>query len=341
MSVTLNDVAKLAGVSSATVSRVINSENNVSQKTTDIVMKAILELDYAPNEYARSLKQNSNIHKTGYSIGVIIAAPIALYRDPFFHEILTGIHSQIFNTGHSIAFIQSIKDVDISKNAINLENHDVDGVILLGRFSKKTVDIVKKQAKNLLYAGINQHALNFDMVTCDGSECAKLATEHLISKGYETIGFIGKSPDENDKLVKEIRFDGYMQAMKEHNIEINRNFFVFSTRDKDEAFEKVSIALRENKIPRAYFCANDYCAAGAIKAIQKAKLDVPNDIAIASVDDINIGVSTTPLLTSVRVPRMAIGEYAVKMIIDKIETKRNFPIHISLPHKLIIRGSSG
>lgn len=344
MPATLHDVAKLAGVSPATVSRVINNDSMhpVNKKTVSRVMDAIVKLGYSPNESARNLRKRN--HRTGgnYVLGTLLTSSIDSYNDPFFYDILRGIQAQTADMGYSLGFTYSLRGSNIQLSSEMLRNDSLSGLILLGRMDTDTLNLVRKNVKHIVYAGLNQLDNLFDEVICDGFACAKMAVTHLANNGRKKIGFIGNMVHSHSSVViNEYRFEGYLSALAELGLPFQRELVVNTPLNIDSAYQATYSALEGGIRPDAFFCANDYCAIGALKAIRNCKLKVPRDIAVISIDDIELAAYSRPMLSTIQVPREDLGRYAVKLLIDQIRSRRKYPVRLNLPYKLVIRESCG
>lgn len=344
MAVRLKDLAEKAGVSVSTVSRVINKDNSrpVSKKTQSMIWKIATELGYIPNQSARNLvKGEINEIKTK-TIGCILASSIDTYNDPFFGEMLMGVQTEATNMGYTMGYTYSLREMSWESFINNIVTFNVDGVIVMGRFNTEVLKLLQKNFKNIVYAGLNHVNRAFDEVICDGFECAERAVEHLISLEYKSIGYIGTVTGINGvDILNEHRYSGYEEAMAKHGLKIDKRFVRHCELSMEKAYITANEMLKGGNIPRAIFCANDYVAIGAIKAIRENNLKVPNDIATISIDDIEMASYSRPLLTTIRVPKQEIGKYAVKILVDKIENKSKMPVRISLPYELVIRESCG
>jgi DNA-binding LacI/PurR family transcriptional regulator len=345
MAVTLKDISKKAGVSISTVSRIINNDRNKpsSKKTTEKVWKIIRELGYVPNMNARNLskgyEKSENI-KT-HIIGCILASSKETYKDPFFAQILSGIQNEAISNGYLMGYSFSFSE-DSGALFNKILSNKIDGAVVLGRLNEDFLSFIKSNINNLVYAGLNSLNAGFDEVICDSYKAACCAVDHLINLGHTKIGYIGSIPGkENLNVVNEHRFDGFFDTLKKHGLELckdNIQNIEFST---IEGFKAMNIILETGSTPTAIFCSNDYAAIGAMKAIHKAGLRIPNDIAVVGLSNMDISEYIRPALTTVHVPKEELGMFAAKILINKIESSRQIPVKIELPFKLIVRESCG
>lgn len=346
MSVTLKDIAKKAGVSISTVSRIINNDpmKRASKETSDKVWKIVQELGYLPNQNARKLiKGHTDMSpmKTK-AIGCIFTSTADTYTDPFFSQIAMGVQQEVSDRGYVMGY--SFSSYDMSDAALynNISANQVDGAIILGRFNKEVLNFFKGNIKNLVYAGVNYVDGGIDEVICDGYKGACTAIEHLISLGHKQIGFLGTvGINKKSNLINEHRFSAYMDTMKKHQIPINQDLIWDSELSTLDAYRNMGIILKQPKKPTALFCANDAVAIGAIKAINEKGIEIPNEIAIVGLDDIEMASYITPPLTTIHVPKEELGKFAVKILIDRIEGGHDIPVRVNVPYHLVVRESCG
>ena len=346
MSVTLKDIAKKAGVSISTVSRIINNDSvkKASQETSDRVWKIVQELGYQPNQNARKLIKGhteSAPMKTK-AIGCIFTSTTDSYTDPFFSQIAMGIQQEVSNRGYVMGY--SFSSYDMSDAALynNISMNQVDGAVILGRFNKDVLRFLKENIKNIVYAGVNYVDGGFDEVICDGYKGACTAVEHLISLGHKAIGFIGTTGiDKEFNLINEHRFNAYVDTMNGNNIPIDQDLICDIELSSLDAYENMKLMLNGPKLPTALFCANDVVAIGAIKAINEKGISIPDEIAIIGLDDIEMASYITPTLTTIHVPKEELGRFAVKILVDRIEGGHEMPVRIDIPYHLVVRESCG
>lgn len=344
MSSTIKDVAKLAGVSIATASRVINNDqyHRVTPDTANKVLDAIVALNYSPNENARKLRFQKPREVPSFSIGVLLTSVGDSYNDNFFYDILMGIQNEAALSGHSISFTFSLSTTSLKSIEDYLKSNNIDGIILLGRMNADILYLVRKYIKHIIYAGLNPVNQSFDEVFCNGLLCAETAVRHLASCGYKKIGFVGTATNSGSSmLINEYRYDGYLNIMKELSLPICRDYIIDTPLSIEMAYNNMNLRLKKGTFAEAYFCANDICAIGVLKALREHKIKVPQDIAIIGIDDIETSAYVRPSLTTIQIPRHEIGSYSVRVLCDQISSKRKFPIRVELPYKLIIRSSCG
>lgn len=337
MPVTLKDIAEKAGVSISTVSRVINrnKEKPASQETNDKIWKIVREMGYIPNHNARNLQSGSD--KKTRTIACLYTSKIDSHNDPFFSDIGLGIQKEADEKGYIISYALSISDMGMRPLHRYIMNHPVDGLIVLGRFDEITFSFIKRYFERLVYVGLNSVNKDIDEVICNGYEATIMAMNYLVNKGYHKIGYIG---DCVNNFINEHRFSAYEAFFHQNRIKLNDNYIIDTPLSIIKSHENVGKYLKSHtKIPSAFFCANDVTAIGAMKAFKEHNIKVPTDVALISIDNIEMANYVNPSLTTVDIPKIELGKAAVKLLIDQIETDRKKAYRIDLPYKLIVRES--
>ncbi|SCP97506.1 LacI family DNA-binding transcriptional regulator [Anaerobium acetethylicum] len=336
---TLKEIARQAGVSISTVSRVINHSNTkvASQEVQDRIWKIVRENNYVPNSTARSLKLGTTEEyepKRTRTIGCIFARSSDTTNDPFFTQIARSIEREAFRQGYILKYSFSAIDINNPSTFSLIANHQVNGVAVLGRFDKNLLNFIKKQYKHVVYTGLNTIDTGFDQVICDGYQASIAAVKHLYKLGHRRIGYVGEKS-------KELRYQGYMDTMKELGLPLNREDIVITQLSSDGGYNGMKKFLKETDSigVTAFFCANDLTAIGAMKAIKENGLSVPYDIAIMSIDDIDTAQYVSPMLSTIHVPMDELGKMTAKILIDRIENGKNLPMKIELPFSFALRES--
>ena len=332
--VTIHDVARHAGVSPMTVSRVINSESNVREETRVRVATSIKALRYSPNLAARSLASADTVH-----IGILYAASTAAYLS----ELLLGSLEQSSLSGCQLA-LEQCEDLESERKAIQrLVAGGVDGVILPAPLCDS-----EDALKTVISAGIaavlvtsGRPAPGFSAVSINDFEAAREMTQHLLALGHRRIAFINGHPGHT---ASGQRFRGYMDAMTEAGLDVGpdqvaQGFFTY--RSGLEAAERL---LSNGFHPSAIFACNDDMAAATLAIAHRKGLDVPGDLAVVGFDDTPLATMVWPELTTVRRPIADMARMAVRLLIEQVRAKRSGmaqPVeHKVLNFMLVKRGSS-
>jgi DNA-binding LacI/PurR family transcriptional regulator len=321
--VTLADIAAQAAVTSMTVSRVINGTGYVHVETRERVLKVAREMNYRRNGLARGLKRQCT-ETVGMVIGDI--------ANPFAAELSRGVREVLEQHGYSLFICVSEHSAKEDIQAFDsLADHRADGIIVATRASKSS----NERLAELIDCGIpvsligrdfrHPHA---DLVMADNLKGGYEATSHLIALGHKRIGFIGVSLTEGLRLK---RFQGYLEAMNEHGLPVEEQLIVggrniseqmpgYST--EEMGYDGMVKLLQLKRRPTAVFARNDYTAMGALNAIKRAGLRIPEDIAVVGYDDIPLASHTSPTLTTVRQPTREQGSTAAEFLLRRIEGDR-------------------
>jgi DNA-binding LacI/PurR family transcriptional regulator len=307
--VTIKDVANKAGVSTATVSRVINNTGYASAESRRKVETSISIMGYTHNTLARSL-----VTKRTHLIALIIDN----ISNPFYPQFTLGVEETAEKNGYSVILCNIGSDAEKERNYVkHLTGLQVDGMIFV--VSKIRENIYGKQiAINIPVVCLDRQIYipNSDQVVLDQFWGAYYITKHLIDKGHKRIAHI-MGP--RDYLTAQDRKEGYSKALEENDIRVIQRLIV----EGDYTTEYGKIAMNqllnlENK-PTAVFAANDLMAIGAMDAIRKKGFRIPEDIAVAGFDDIPFAALYTPSLTTVSQPTLQMGSLAMQMLIERIK----------------------
>ncbi|MDQ0222587.1 LacI family DNA-binding transcriptional regulator [Streptococcus moroccensis] len=333
--VTLKDVAKLAGVSITTVSRVINGEasKSASIDVQNRVWEAVRTLSYVPNRAAQELKRKKSRQEMhAKTITCIFSRTADTQRDPFFSEISRMLETELIRRGYVMKLVFSSYHLTSHELDRLLRDEITTGVVVLGKIEQKHIEIIKRYAKFIVYAGVNRLNFSIDQVICDGYEAGWLAMEHLEKLGFDDIYYIGE-------VENEIRFNLFCDYIRKMKIK-QQNRVIACDFSANSAYSATKKALETGADPKAIFCGNDVTALGVLRALREADYNVPKDVSIVSIDDIEMSQYADPMLTTVRVDRDLLGKYAAKLIINRIEEGNDTPIKLLLPPKLIVRDST-
>ena len=332
--VTIHDVARHAGVSPMTVSRVINAETNVRDETRARVNASIKALRFSPNKAARSLASAETVH-----IGILYASSTAAYLS----QLMLGSLEQSSLSGAQLV-MEQCEDLESERKAIQrLIAGGVDGVILPAPLCDSE-DALKAVADANIPAVLvtsGRPAPGFSAVSINDFEAARAMTRHLLSLGHRRVGFINGHPGHTASAQ---RFRGYIEGMREAGMEVGtdqvaQGFFTY--RSGLDAAERL---LGNGWNPTAIFASNDDMAAATMAVAHRKGLDVPGDIAVAGFDDTPFATMVWPELTTVRRPIADMAREAVRLLIDEIRSRRTGtvqpPVHKLLGFTLVKRESS-
>jgi len=332
--VTIHDVARLAGVSPMTVSRVTNGESNVRESTRDLVMRAVRELNYSPNPAARSLAGAQ-----GTRIALIYSNPSASYLS----ELLVGALDKASRTASQLVLEKwdAMKPAAERAAARKLAQ-SVAGVILPPPLCESPVLISEFAAAKVPVVGIATGRFRPDVccVRIDDFRAASDMTRHLINLGHTNIGFIKGHPNQTASAQ---RFAGFQTTLEEAGITPNPSYVeqgYFTYRSGLEAAERL---LSRKRPPTAIFASNDDMAAAVISVAHRRGLDVPRDLSVVGFDDSPIATTVWPELTTIRQPIAAMADAAITLLLRRIRHRKTGaalePIDHLFAHEMVKRSS--
>jgi LacI family transcriptional regulator len=328
MASTIKDVAKRAGVSTATVSRVINGDPRISSKTKEKVLISIRELDYKINNIARSLKTNKT-----YTIGFICPE----LANTFFMTVAKGVEDELRKYGYSVIVCNSNESVEEEKERITLLLEKcVDGVIIIpASHSGSHFKALTEQGIPVVLADRLVEDFSSDAVLVDNINGSYAVIEHLINSGYRRIGYIGG--DIRLTSAKE-RDEGYKRALRDYLIPIDDTIIKYGDYHKQSGYDKMRELMEEKDPPEIVFISNYYMHVGATKFLIEQKEAIRRKVAIASFDDMELASLLEFCKVLVSQPMLEIGNKAASMLIQRInDSKDHEPQIIRLKTQLIVK----
>ena len=303
---TIKDVAKLAKVSVATVSRVINDADNVSDKTRETVKRAMEKLNYYPDANARALsQQNSN------TIGIVVAD----LSDPFSGAMISTVEKVAAKNGHFLLIGNGYHNKKQEYNAItNLIEHRCSSLVVHAKMlpDDQLIKLMQQIPGMVL---INRILKGFEKrcITLDGRYGSYLAVKHLIQHGHTNIGYLCSNHSVSDAAD---RLQGYKDALIEHNIDINDNFIAFASPNEEGGEQAMMSLLERNRQITAIACYNDSMAAGAMSVLYDNDIKIPGDVSIIGFDDLLIARYLHPKLTTIRYPLHTMAKQAAELALQ-------------------------
>lgn len=330
--VTMRQVADFAGVSTTTVSHVLNATRPVSDDLRQRVFQAIAELNYQPNVLARSLRRNET-----YTIGLIIPNN----ANPFYAELARAVEKVSFEAGYSVVLCNS--DRDLKKEVQYAElmvKKRVDGIIFVGAWVGEHIEHlarIQQQGMPLVSIDRNTHGLAIDCVIADNALGGRQATGHLIELGHERIACIGGFPTGTPNAE---RITGYHEALQRAALPLDDELLLKADFQFDGGYDAARQLLDSSAPPSAIFACNDLMAIGAIRAALDVGKQVPRDLSIVGFDDISIASFSNPALTTINHPKYDMGFLAASMLIERIQDEEQSHRKEILPTELILRQST-
>ena len=334
MNITIKEVAKLAGVSPSTVSRVISDSSRISDETKKVVRKAMGELGYHPNAIARSL-----VNRSTNTIGIVMPqSPQSALLNPFFPQALSGITAAAHEADYCILLSTGSSEEEQEKSIKDIiMGGRVDGVILMySSADNGTLEIIKEMKMPAIIIGKPIDTEGILYVDNDNVDASYRVTKRLLEKGHKKVAFMSGS---FRYVVSLDRLDGYRNALMHSGLELDRNYITEGEFLKDSGYENMKKLLELKEIPTALVVTDDVMAFGAIDAIKHAGLRIPEDIEIVSFNNVPIAEFCNPSLTSVDIDAYSLGYESSKLIIEKIKGKAEKD-KVIVPTHIVYRDSS-
>ena len=328
MEATIKDVAKLAGVSVATISRVLNNSAVVSPETAEKVNEAIKELNYRPNFLGRNLrKRETNV----------ILALVPSTEHTYYSEILHGMQVEALNYGYDV-FMSTTNSYRPHEERLlgMLRNRTVDAAVLMGTVLDDAV--LKELSEQYCIALCCEPRENSDVltVTIDNEKAAYDAVSYLISIGHRKIGMVsteGRAPSSVEREA------GYIRALKEHNIEFDEKYIFRDSYDYTSGMKATEYFMRMENKPTAVFAVSDFLAAGVIKKGTETGINIGREFSVIGFDNISTTEMYTPSITTIEQPCFDIGKTVAKLVIENITGGSNKG-RVFLNHRLVCRQST-
>lgn len=307
MSSTIRDVARLAGVGQATVSRVLNG-NPARPETRERVLKAAAELGFVPNQLARGL-----VARSTRTIGLVIPD----ITNPFFPAVTRGVEDGASSGGYSVFLCNTdndpaMEDLDVRR----LCEHRVDGIIFVGTTDRRDLlESLLTQGIPVVLTDRPVEDLDADSVLVDNTAGARAACRHLIGLGHRRIGLVAGT---SRTRTGQDRVAGYQDALREAGIPIDPSLIEQGNYTMESGRRAAQILFGRFPRPTAIFAANDVMAIGVMQAAEEAGLTVPDDLSVVGFDDIEFASMVRPALTTVRQPAYEMGRVAMTMLHERI-----------------------
>ncbi|EJN8557524.1 substrate-binding domain-containing protein [Vibrio alginolyticus] len=328
---TMKDIAKLAGVSTSTVSHVINKTRFVSEEISERVNNAAKELNYyAPSALARSLKVNRT--KT---IGMLVTTS----TNPFFGEVVKGVERSCYQKGYSLILCNTEGDNERMRQSINtLLQKRVDGLILMcSSLEGERIDVFERYPDiPVVVMDWGPMLFTSDKIQDNSLRGGYLAAKYLIDCGHTEIGCI------TGPLIKhqaQMRYEGYKRAMNEAGLEFNANWIIESDFECEGGYQAFKKMAQRGALPSSIFVSNDMMAMGVINAANELGIKVPDDLSIIGYDDIHIAKFMSPSLTTIHQPKYRLGQAAVETLVRKLDEKSAEAQVVQLEPTLVERKS--
>ncbi|GEM47145.1 LacI family DNA-binding transcriptional regulator [Deinococcus cellulosilyticus] len=329
---TINDVAKLAGVSPTTAKRAINEPHKLQPQTLEKVQWAIQQLDYEPDLTAGALRRGRNL-----TVGLLVADIV----EPFFAELAREIGVRLRNSNYGLLLADNEYQTEIElHNLRHLAGQRVSALIMRPSYGPGNREyLLKMQDKGTYIIEVDHHMPDspFDYLMLDHEQCIRMGLEHLWKLGHTRIAGLGTHHPE---LYPEWRAHHFDRIMREHGHPVLSAYREIIRYNEQDAYEFTRYLLNLQERPTALFAFNGTEAIGAYRAIQEAGLSIPEDISLLAFDNLPWTALVKPGIDVIEQPIQQMGELLVHQVLKNMDGPRT-PLHKLLPGKLIVRGSCG
>ena len=326
---TIQDVAKAAGVSVATVSRVINKSSSVTQSTREAVLDAIKKLDYRPNLLGRNLRRTETR---------LILTLLPTIANPFYSRIVKGVEDIAHKNGYNVMLCNTNSDIERERIYLELlKNRLADGVIFMApEMDGEELTAIGRDFPVVQCCEYKEGA-QVPLVSIDNLSAAKKAVRHLISLGHKRIGMISCR---NSFLSTTRREQGFMMALEEAGLVPDQRLVVYGDYSFKSGHRAAFNLLTMEERPTAIFAISDIMAIGVLRAAKDKGLRVPEDLAVIGFDNISFASMCDPMLTTVSQPKYDLGCTAMELLLRKMHDGLKEPVDIVLENELVIREST-
>ncbi len=341
----IKKIAEATGYSMSTVSRVLNKPDYkcASDEIRERIIRAAREQGYIPNESARNLKFGRINDKKMYYISIIVTYPEYSKTDSFFDEVQRMVEIEIRKNNCILSNIW-IRPVFYTDERCRILGADTlvreldsvysrkdDGVVIIGKCSSLIIKELSKYCRNLV--SITRTSVNYqiDEVICDTFRVSEMSVNYLFDLGHRKIGYVGGNFSGS-------KFNGYAHTLMSHNIDLNPEYIYHIKFGEEYGYRIMEEIMRKDDIPTAIYCVNDVIAIGMLRCLEKYKNRsfVPS---IISNDDIEEAQYTSPMLTTVRLPKDEMAMFAIEILINRIKGFHKTIVKMQLDAALVVRGS--
>lgn len=333
----LKEIARLAGTSVSTVSRVLN-QPDYKCKNPELesrIWSAAQSIHYIPNIAAQTLKSGiSQIQSHPLIFDIFLTRFPSLSQDLFFSELFESLKKELLRqqcVPGKLLTLPEVTSMLQEKSAFSSTDTHADGMILLGKCPPELIADLQHHYHNIVGIDRNPTDFDYDEIICSGTTAAVTAMNYLISLGHKKIAYIGDCS-------YEARYIGYYQSLISHNLPLDYSNIYPTGQTREEGMQTMKRILQRDSLPSAIFCANDSTALGVFDCLQhqRKKGYIPS---VISIDNIRESGQTKPMLTTIDIPKEEMAHHAVNLLLDRIHNKHTNSVRIELPCKLIIRES--
>ncbi|MGF1760292.1 HTH-type transcriptional repressor PurR [Photobacterium sagamiensis] len=327
---TIKDVARMAGVSTTTVSHVINKTRFVAEATQKKVLAAVDELNYAPSAVARSLKCN-----TTRTIGMLVTKS----TNPFFAEVIHGVEEYCYKDGYTLILCNTEGNLSKQRDYLRmLAEKRVDGLLVMcSDIDQELLDLLERKSDlPMVIMDWGPESPHTDKIQDNAEFGGYIATKHFIEHGHAKIGCLSGHVE---KVTCRERLKGFKKAMAEANLVVNDDWILEGDFECESAVAAANQYIAMDERPTAIFCFNDIMAMALISTFEQAGIRVPGDISIIGYDNIELAPYFSPPLTTIHQPKRRLGKTAVEILMERVKDKDHARRVFEMAPELVIRKS--
>lgn len=333
---TIREVAAMAGVSIATVSRVMNNDTTykITEETRDKVWRAIMELNYK----AATSRKRSGTKQSVPSvrrIGCVIKSRSGKYNDPYYLSLLSGMENYLNANNAEVVFVRTWSDLQNSEVLLRMFSEPLDGLILMSHVGEAIFHYALSKVPHIV--GIDTGYREIDNVEYEHMQATELAVKHLIHMGYREIGFIG-GPEGETPMQQCRRFHAYRNTMLDHGLRLYDRW-ILDCDWNDARCARLIRETGEENLPQAYFVSSDLMAIATLRALSGMGIPVPDRVGVMGLTNLEMSRYSNPPLTTVNIPTEEMGAAAARLLLQRIEGDDSLPRRVLFPTELIIRES--
>lgn len=331
MTATIRDIARAAGVSVATVSKVLNDYKTVSRATREKVLALVSEMQFRPNEAARSL-----VGRRSMTIGILLTAGLS---NPFFVHLLGGIDEALKERSYDLIYLAQLSAHPEYNFVQHCRSRNVEGVLAFG-FQLGELDADKLVASGIptLFIDLNLTGPRAGYISSDNTEAVRGTVGYLAGLGHRRIAFVAGLPG---SYVGESRLAGYREGMEAAGLPISAELVAVGDFTQETGYRGVQQLLELPERPTAIICCSDKAAIGALQAAREAGVAVPDELSVVGFDDIDEARVVHPPLTTVRQDMPRLGRLAIELLDRLITEPSGSPPVVITPTELLVRGTTG
>ena len=333
---TIREVAAYAGVSIATVSRVMNNDTTykMTEETRDRVWKAIVDLNYKAPASRRKPGQTEAVSSVR-KIGCVIKLRGGKYSDPYYLSLLSGMENYLSAHHAEVSFVRTWNELENSEVLLRIFSEPLDGLILMSHVGEAVFHYALSKVPHIV--GIDTGYREIDNVEYDHYQAAELAVSYLISLGYREIGYIGGAEGEVP-MQQCRRFHSYRNTLLDHGLRVYDQW-VLDCNWNDARCARLIREIGRDRLPQAFFASSDLMAIAALRALSEMNVQVPERVGVIGLTNLEMSRYSNPPLTTIDIPTEEMGAAAAKTLLRRIEGEESLPRRILFPAKLVPRDS--